>query len=89
MNLPMLPNSEMSGEPKPANTKIYLSNFEYILLDKHVEYYDQHMGAGQSILGNKDFNFMKMCTIILIRAMNLALKVLTMFTLSMGTLSSK
>ena len=53
---------------------------------KHVEYSDQHMGAVHSSLCNKDFKFMKICTIILITMMTLALKVLAMFTLSMSTL---
>ena len=53
---------------------IFLSNIEYNLLNKHVEYSDQKMGAGQLILGNKDIKFTKICTIILIGAMNLALK---------------
>ena len=54
MNLPVLPNSERSGEPNPSNTKIYLSNIEYNLLNKHVAYSDMHMGAEHPILGNKD-----------------------------------
>ena len=63
MQLPMLPNPEKSGEP--ANTKIFLSSFEYFLFfDKHVEYSDQHMGSGHSILGKKDVKCMKTCTII-------------------------
>ena len=57
--LPLLPNSEESGEPNPSNTKIYLSNFEYNLLNKHVEYSDQHMGAVHPSLCNKDVKFMK------------------------------
>ena len=59
-NLPsVLPNSEESGEPNPSNTKKYLSNIEYNLFDKHVEYSDQHMGAEHSIFGNKDDEFLK------------------------------
>ena len=45
------------------------------------------VGAGQSILSNKDVKIMKTCTIIFIGTMILALKVLVMFTLSMGTLT--
>ena len=45
------------------------------------------MGAEHPILGNKDVKFMKICTIILIGTMTLALKVLAMFTLSMSTLT--
>ena len=54
-----LPNSEESGEPNPnpSNTKIYLSNCEYNLLNKHVEYSDQQMDAVHPILCNKDFIF--------------------------------
>ena len=37
-------------------------------------------------LGNKDFKFMKISTIILIGMMTLALKVIAMFTLGMGIL---
>ena len=44
------------------------------------------MGAVHPSLCYKDFNVMKICTIILISMMTLALKVLDMFTLSMGTL---
>ena len=80
---PVFPNSEMSGEP--ANTKTYLSKFEYILLNKHAKYSDQHMGAGHTILGKKEAKIMKICTIIFIGTMILVLKVLAMFTLSMGT----
>ena len=38
------------------------------------------------MLCNKDVKFMKICTIILIIVMTLALKAFAMFTLSMGTL---
>ena len=41
------------------NIEIYLSNLEYILLNTHVEYSDQHVGTRQSILSNKDFKFFK------------------------------
>ena len=54
----------------------------YNLLNKPAEYSDQHIGAGQSILSNKDVKFMKICTIIFTGTMILALKVLVMFTLS-------
>ena len=56
-------------------------------MNKHVEYLDQHMGAGQSPLSNTDVKFMKTGTIILIGTMILAIKLLTMCTLSMGTLT--
>ena len=36
----------MPGDPNLTNTKINLSTFEYNLGYKHVEYSDQHMGAG-------------------------------------------
>ena len=48
MNLPMLPNSEESEEPKPSN----------LLLNQHVEYSDQQLGAVHSSLCNKDFKLM-------------------------------
>ena len=74
------------GGANPPSTKIYLSNFEYKILNKHVDYSDQHWGAVHPILCNKDVKVMKICTIILISMMTLALKVIAMFTLSMGTL---
>ena len=43
----------------------------------------------QSVLGNKDVKIMKNLTIILIGSMTLALKVLAMLTLSMGSLTLK
>ena len=52
LNIPMIPNPN-------TNKKIYLSNLEYILLNKHVEYFDQHVGTKQSILSDKDFKFFK------------------------------
>ena len=76
---------------QPNHEKILLSSFEYNLLKKHVEHFDQQMsmGAGHSLLGNKDVKIMKNCTIILIGCMTLALKVLAMFTLSLGILILK
>ena len=59
----MQPNFEGSN---PSNTKKYLSNFEYNLLNSHVEYSDQHMGAVHPSLSNIDLKFMKVCTIIII-----------------------
>ena len=53
MQMPVLPNSNSQI------TKIYRGNFDYNLLSKHVEYFDQHVGAGQSTLSNKDVKFMK------------------------------
>ena len=44
LNLPMFPNPGKSGGPNTANIKIYLCKLEFILLNKHVEYSDQHMG---------------------------------------------
>ena len=38
LNLTMIPNPN-------TNKKIYLSNLEYILLNTHVEYSDQHVGT--------------------------------------------
>ena len=70
---------------QPNHEKIFLSRFEHNLWNKHVEHLehlDQQMGAGHSLLGNKDVKIMKKCTIILIGCMTLALKVLAMFTLS-------
>ena len=51
LNLPMMPNQ--------TKQYIYLCNFEYNLLSRHVEYYDQQVGTRQSILGNKDVKIMK------------------------------
>ena len=48
-------------------TKIYLGNFEYNLVNKHVEYSDQHMGARQSIFSNKAVKIMKTITIVRFR----------------------
>ena len=48
-------------------------------MNKHVEYSDQQ-------LGNKEVKLIKVGTIKLISLMTLALKVIVMFTLSMGTL---
>ena len=54
-HLAVQPNFEMPGGPNPKNTKIYLSNFEYNLLNKHVEYSDQHTGAVHPSLCNQRF----------------------------------
>ena len=72
------PTLKSHGSPTPqihTYIKIYLSNFEYNLLNKHVEYSDQHMAAVHPSLCNKDFKFITICTIILISLMTLALKV--------------
>ena len=66
MHLPVLPNSEASGETNFSNTKIYLSKLEYNLLEKHVEYFDQQMGASHPGLSSIDFKIMKVCTITII-----------------------
>ena len=90
VNLAVQPNHEKPGGPNfPTNKKIFLSSFEYNLQNKPAEHFDQQMGAGHSLLGNKDVKIMKNCTIILIGCMILALKVLAMFTLSMGSLTLK
>ena len=81
----MQPNPEVVGIPS-TNKNIFLSRMEHKTLNKPVEYSNQHMGAVHPSLCYKDFNVMKICTIILISMMTLALKVLDMFTLSMGTL---
>ena len=61
----MQPNFEKPGGPNPpTNKKIFLGNLEYNLLNKYVEYSDQHVGAGHSMWCDKDFKFMKICTII-------------------------
>ena len=66
-NLAVQPNHEKPGGPNfPTNKKIFLSSFEYNLLNKHVEHFDQQLGAGHSLLGNKDVKIMKNCTILLI-----------------------
>ena len=62
LNLPLIPNPGKSGEPgepNPANIKIYLGNFEYILLNIHVECSDQQMGAVHPVLSSMDFKLMK------------------------------
>ena len=44
-NLAVQPNFEKPGGPNtPTNKKIFLSNPEYNLLNKHVKYSDQHIG---------------------------------------------
>ena len=58
-------------------------------MDKSVEYFDQQLGEVHPRLCNKDVKFMKICTIILICMMTLALKVLAMFTFNMGALISE
>ena len=89
-NLAVQPNHEKPGGPNfPTNKKIFLSSFEYSFLNKHVKHLDQQMGAGHYLLGNKDVKIMKNFTIILIGCMTLALKVLAMFTLNMGSLTLK
>ena len=82
------PTLKIQGSPTPTHVikKLYLRNFEYKILNKHVEYSDQHMGAVHPGLSNIDFQVMKICTITLIGMTSLALKVLAMFTLSMGTM---
>ena len=86
-NLAVQPNPEKSGSPNPpTNKKIILSSFEYDLLNKHVKCSDLQMGAVHSILSGMDSKFIKVCTTILFIIMTLALKVLVLFTISMGTL---
>ena len=53
-NLPMLPNTEKSGEPNPSNTNILQSNFECGL----------QLGAVHPRRCNRDVKFMKICTIL-------------------------
>ena len=55
----------------------------------NVEHIDQQRGARHYLLGNKDVKIMKNLTIILIGCMTLALKLLAMFTLSMGSIIIK
>ena len=55
----------------------------------NVEHIDQQRGARHYLLGNKDVKIMKNLTIILIGCMTLGLKLLAMFTLSMGSISIK
>ena len=70
----------MPGCPNLTN------NFRYKILNKHVEYSDQHMDAVHPGLSNIDSKVMKVCTIIIIIIRTLALMLLVSFTLSMGTL---
>ena len=69
---------------KKSRLKLLLSNFEYKILTKHVECYDQQLGAVHPRLSDIDVKCIKICTIILIDMMTLALKVLAMFTLSIS-----
>ena len=69
----------MPGCPNLTN------NFEYKILNKHVEYSDQHMDAVHPGLSNIDSKVMKVCTIIII-IRTLAMMLLVLFILSMGTL---
>ena len=62
----MQPNYEVSGGAQPHQQKIYLSNIEYAILNKHIEYSDQHLGAVHSLLFNKDVKCIKVVMIILI-----------------------
>ena len=82
----MLHNYDESGEPNPSNTEKYLISFKYNLLNKHIDYSDQQMGPVHPERSDRDVKCIKICTIILIGMMTSALKVLAMFTLSMGTL---
>ena len=55
------PNFEKPGglNPPITNKKMYFIfflNIEYNLLNKHVEYSDQHMDARHPMWCNKDFN---------------------------------
>ena len=72
--------------PEGLPEGLQFCNFEYNLWGKHAEYFDQQMGTRHNMWGNKDVKIMKICTIILIGMMILALKVLALLTLSMGTL---
>ena len=59
-NLAVQPNHEKPGGPNsPTNIKLFLSSFEYNLLNKHVEHFDQQMGASHYLLGNKDVKIIK------------------------------
>ena len=83
----MQPNFEKPGSPSsPTNKKIIFSSFKYELLNKHVKCYDQQMGGALPVLSCMDVKFMKVCSIILFFVMTLALKVLVLLTISMGTL---
>ena len=81
LHLAVCPNHKVAGDPnyKKINSSIY----EHKNIDKHVERSDQQMGAVHPVLSSMGFNFMKVCTIILILIMTLALKVLVLFTIRM------
>ena len=72
-NLKNLKKLQKNLAVQPNHEKIFLSSFEYNLLNKHVEHLDQQMGAGHYLLGNKDVKIIKNCTIILIGCITLAL----------------
>ena len=59
---------------QPNHGKTFLSSFAYNFWNKHVEHFDQQMGAVHSVLGNKDVKIMKIGTIILIGFMIIVLK---------------
>ena len=76
MPMLVLPNSVESnpscdgGSPSLGKTiSILLGITQYhsasCQVDKHVEYSDQHMGAGHPGCNNIDFKFMIVCTIII------------------------
>ena len=97
-NLAVQPNSEKPGSPNsPTNKKIFLSSFKYDLLNKHVKSSDQQMGGAPSdwssgahlYLSGADFKIMKVCSIILVIVMTLALNALLILTASIGTLFLK
>ena len=73
------PNFEKPGNPNsPTNKDTFLSKFEYDLWSKHIECFHQQMGTRHPMWCNKDAKLMKICTIILIGMMSLALKTLAL-----------
>ena len=98
---PGTPNPNLEPNPVPAfNTFLQtVKNVEFVCtsegtrgclcppLPPSVEHIDQQRGARHYLLGYKDVKIMKNLTIILIGCMTLGLKLLAMFTLSMGSIS--
>ena len=86
----MQPNHEKPGGPNsPTSKKIFLNNVEYNLWNKHAEYIDQQMGAGHILWCNRDVKLMKVCAIILMGMMILALKVLALYTIKIELYKSQ
>ena len=75
LHITVQPNFEMLGGPNPPpphhhhQQKIFLNNFEYNLVRKHVEHSDQQMGARHPMLCNKDVEY-SLCRLLEVNNMN-------------------